>query len=131
MITATITAKRQIAGVTASFVASAPPGGMTVQGYLQALVEQLADSLAEETSVDRISVAEFVMRFPGVVMDECKARESIDPVVAAILAELRAVNTVRLGHPTTTQGVGYLVSAGLLTQAQADVVLHYEIPAAE
>lgn len=28
-------------------------------------------------------------------------------------------------------GVGYLVSVGLLTQAQADAVLHYDIPATE
>lgn len=49
----------------------------------------------------------------------------------AIPAQLDAVQTVRLGHPTTPQGVGYLVSVGLLTQAQADAVLHYDIPATE
>ena len=53
---------------------------------------------------------------------------SADPNVIAILAQLDAVQTVRLGHPTTVQGVGYLVSAGYLTQGEADAVLHYEVP---
>lgn len=38
------------------------------------------------------------------------------------------VSVFATGSPTTTQGVGYLVSVGLLTQAQADAVLHYEVP---
>ena len=62
-------------------------------------------------------------------MDAINAAALSNPTVAAILAQLDAVQTVRLEHPTTTQGVGYLVSVGLLTQAQADVVLHYEVPA--
>lgn len=124
MITVTLTSKRHIAGATAAWIADGAVG--TVDEYVQAALERVAESWSETTGVDRIPVSAFVRRFPGPVMDAVNA--STDPTVIAILAQLDAVQTVRLGHPTTTNGVGYLVSVGLLTQAQADVVLHYDVP---
>ncbi len=130
MITATLTNKRHIAAATAAYLATIPADGdppyASPQAYAQAAIERVAESWAETTGVDRIPVSAFVRRFPGAVMDAVKA--SADPNVIAILAQLDTVQTVRLGHPTTTQGVGYLVSVGLLTQDQADVVLHYDVP---
>lgn len=136
MITINLTSQRHIAAATAAYIATIPPAPAegqeptpapyaSVDAYVQAAIERVAESWAETTGVDRIPVSAFVRRFPGAVMDAVKA--SADPNVAAILAQLDAVQTVRLGHPTTTNGVGYLVSVGLLTQAQADVVLHYDI----
>ncbi len=136
-ISITLTNQRHIAAATAAYIATIPPAPAegqeptpapyaSVDAYVQAAIERVADSWAETTNVDRIPVSAFVRRFPGPVMDAVNA--SADPNVVAILAQLDAVQTVRLGHPTTTQGVGYLVSVGLLTQAQADVALHYEIP---
>jgi len=138
MITVQLTSKRHLAGVTAAYIASIPTTeppttvgiGGSVQGFVQAAIEQYAEQLSESTNVDRIPVSAFVRRFPGPVMDAINAAALNNPTVAAILAQLDAVQTVRLGHPTTTQGVGYLVSVGLLTQAQADVVLHYDVPSA-
>jgi len=138
MITVSLTHPRQIAAATAAYLATIPPPPeegqeptpapyADVTAYVQAAIERVAESWAESTNVDRIPVSAFVRRFPGAVMDAVKA--SADPNVIAILAQLDAVQTVRLGHPTTTQGIGYLVSAGLLTQAQADAVLFYEVPA--
>lgn len=131
MITVTLSNKRHLAAVHAAYLASIPADGpapyASPQEYAQSSMEQVATSWAETTGVDRIPVSAFVRRFPGPVMDAVNA--STDPTVAAILAQLDAVQTVRLGHPTTVQGVDYLVSVGLLTQAQADVVLHYEVPA--
>ena len=124
MIAVNLTSNRHIAGATAAWIAAGAVG--TVDEYVQAALERVAESWAETTNVDCIPVSAFVRRFPGAVMDAVKA--SADPSVAAILAQLDAVQTVRLGHPTTTNGVGYLVSVGLLTQAQADVVLHYDVP---
>jgi len=132
-ITVTITNPRHIAGVNAAYQATIPtdpeatPPYASAQDYAQQNVERLAESWAETTGVDRIPVSAFVRRFPGPVMDAVNA--SADPTVAAILAQLDVVQTVRLGHPTTVNGVGYLVSVGLLTQAQADVVLAYDVPA--
>lgn len=136
-ITITITNPRQLAAIQAAWIATIPPAPeegqepqpwpyATAQEYVQAAIERVADSWAESTNVDRIPVGAFVRRFPGAVMDAVTA--SSDPQVVAILANLDAVQTVRLGHPTTVQGVGYLVSAGYMTQAQADAVLAYEIP---
>ena len=126
MITVTLTNPRHIAAAHAAWLAT-PDRPEAVGQYVQAAIERVAESWAESTGVDRIAVSAFVRRFPGAVMDAINA--SSNPTVAAILAQIDAVQTVRLGHPTTTQGVGYLVSVGLLTQAQADVVLHYEVPA--
>ena len=132
MITVTLSNKRHIAGATAAYLATIPADPIpspyaSVDAYVQAAIERVAESWAESTNVDRIPVSAFVRRFPSAVMDAVKA--SADPNVIAILAQLDAVTTVRLGHPTTTQGVGYLVAVGLMTQAQADVVLSYDVPA--
>ena len=126
MIAANLTSNRHIAGATAAWIAAGAVG--TVDEYVQAALERVAESWAETTNVDCIPVSAFVRRFPGAAMDAINAAALSNPTVAAILAQIDAVQTVRLGHPTTTQGVGYLVSVGLLTQAQADVVLHYEVP---
>ena len=132
MITVTLSNKRHIAAVHAAYLAAIPADGpapyASPQEYAQARFEDVATSWAESTGVDRIPVSAFVRRFPGAAMDAINAAALSNPTVAAILAQIDAVQTVRLGHPTTTQGVGYLVSVGLLTQAQADVVLHYEVP---
>lgn len=131
-ISIALTNKRHIAAATAAYIATIPtdpeatPPYASVDAYVQAAIERVAESWAETTGVDRISVSAFVRRFPGGRMDAINA--SSNPTVAAILAQLDAVQTVRLGHPTTVRGVGYLVSVGLLTQAQADVVLAYEVP---
>ena len=139
MITVTLANALHIAAANAAYAATIPvqpdppadpiPGPYAnVTAYVQAAIERVAESWAESTGVDRVPVGAFVRRFPGTVMDAVKA--SADPTVVAILAQLDAVQTVRLGHPTTTGGVGYLVSVGLMTQGQADAVLHYEIPSA-
>ena len=136
MISVTLTNKRHIAAANAAYLATIPadpeatPPYASAQAYAQAAIERVAESWAESTNVDRIPVSAFVRRFPGAAMDAVNAAAATDATVAAILAQLDAVQTVRLGHPTTTQGVGYLVSVGLLTQAQADVVLSYEVPSA-
>jgi len=130
MITVTLSNKRHIAAATAAYIATIPLDGehpyASVTAYVQAAIERVAESWTETTNVDRIPVSAFVRRFPGAAMDAINA--SADPNVIAILAQLDAVQTVRLGHPTTVQGVGYLVSAGYLTQGEADAVLHYEVP---
>lgn len=132
MIAVSLTNPRHIAAANAAYLATIPadpeatPPYASVEAYVQAAIERVAESWAESTNVDRIPVSAFVRRFPGAVMDAVKA--SADPNVIAILAQLDAVQTVRLGHPTTVQGVGYLVAVGLMAQSQADVVLHYDIP---
>ena len=130
-ITATITNARHIAAANAAYAATIPddpeatPPYANVTEYVQAALDRVAESLAETTGVDRIPVGAFVRRFPGAVMDQVNERAATDPQVAAILAQLDAVTHVRLGASTTLQGVGYLVSIGLLTQEQADAITAY------
>lgn len=123
-ITVIVTLPRRIAAANEMWRRAVD--GSSVADFVQRQVDNMLDSWAETTGVDRIPVGAFVRRFPGGVMDAVNA--SADPNVVAILAQLDAVQTVRLGHPTTLQGVGYLVAQGYLTQAQADVVLHYDVP---
>lgn len=131
MITVSLTNARHIAAATAAYIATIPadpeatPPYASVEAYVQAALERVAESWAESTGVDRIPVGAFVRRFPGDVMDQVNERAATDPQVAAILAQLDAVTHVRLGASTTLQGVGYLVSIGLLTQEQADAITAY------
>ena len=131
MITVSLTNARHIAAANAAYAATIPadpeatPPYASVTEYVQAALDRVAESWAESTGVDRIPVGAFVRRFPGTVMDAVNARAATDPQVAAILAQLDAVTHVRLGASTTLQGVGYLVSIGLLTQEQADAITAY------
>ena len=68
MISATLTSKRHLAGVTAAYLATIPAEGAapfaSVDAYVQAAIERVAESWAETTNVDRIPVSAFVRRFP-------------------------------------------------------------------
>lgn len=131
MISVSLTSNRHIAAATAAYIATIPadpeatPPYASVEAYVQAAIDRVCESWADTTGVDRIPVGAFVRRFPGDVMDQVNERAATDPQVAAILAQLDAVTHVRLGAGTTLQGVGYLVSIGLLTQAQADAITAY------
>lgn len=129
---ASLTDKRHIAGATAAWIMTIPSEGdwpfPTVEAYVQAMLEQVAASWAETTGADRIPVGQFVRRFTGAEMDAIVAAGQSDANVSAILAQLDAVPTVRLGHATTVQAMAYLVGVGLLTQARADAITDYVIP---
>lgn len=128
-IQATLSSKRHIAAATAAYLATIPVEGdppyASVNDYVQAAIERVADSWVESTRVDQISVGEFVLRFTGAEFAAITAAAAGDANVAAILATLRARDSVRLGSADAVNGVGYLVSAGLLTQERADAVLNY------
>ncbi len=121
-ITVTITDPRRIAGATAAFRRAVEPG--TVTDFVQAQLDRLCDGWVEQTKVDQISVGDFVLRFSG--PEFAAITSSSDPNVIAILATLRARDSVRLGSVDAVQGIGYLVSVGLLTAERGAAVLHYE-----
>lgn len=129
MITATITNPRHIAAATAAYRATIPadpeatPPYASVDAYVQAAIERVADSWVESTRVDQISVGDLVLRFTGA--EFAAITSSGDPNVVAILATLRAHDSVRLGSVAAVQGIGYLVSAGLLTAERGAEVLAY------
>lgn len=134
MITATLTNNRHIAAATAAYAATIPadpeatPPYASVEAYVQAALERVADSWVETTKVDQISVGAFVLRFTGAEYAAITSAEATDANVAAILATLRARDSVRLGSVDAVNGIAYLVTAGLLTQQRGEDVLRYEVP---
>ena len=129
MITITLTNPRHIAAATAAYLATIPADGdppyASVIDYVQAAIERVAESWVESTRVDQISVGEFVLRFTGEEFAAITAAAAGDANVAAILATLRARDSVRLGSADAINGIGYLVSAGLLTSERGAAVLAY------
>jgi len=141
MITVSLTNPRHIAAATAAYSATippAPPEGQEptpapyadVTAYVQAAIERVADSWVESTRVDQIGVGEFVLRFTGAEFAAITAAAGSDANVAAILATLRARDSVRLGSADAVNGIAYLVAAGLLMAERAAEVLHYDVPQA-
>lgn len=134
MISVSLTSNRHIAAATAAYAATIPadpeatPPYADVTAYVQAAIERVADSWVESTKVDQISVGAFVLRFTGAEYVAITSAEAADANVAAILATLRARDSVRLGSPDAVNGIAYLVAAGLLTQQRGEDVLRYEVP---
>lgn len=126
MITVTITDPRRIAGATAAFRRAVEPG--TVTDFVQAHLDRLADQWVDQTKVDQISVGEFVLRFTGAEFAAITAAADSDANVAAILATLRARDSVRLWSVDAVNGIAYLVASGLLTSERGAEVLRYEVP---
>ena len=62
---------------------------------------------------------------PGETAEEAAIRVAgkADPVIEVILARLAAAEFVDLADASTREGVSYMVSTGLLTQARADAIL--------
>lgn len=130
MISASLTSTSHIAAATAAYIATIPadpeatPPYASVEAYVQSALERVADSWVETTKVDQISVGEFVLRFTGAEFAAITAAAGSDANVAAILATLRARDSVRLGSADAVNGIAYLVAAGLLTSERgADVLL--------
>jgi len=127
MITATLTKPRHIAAANAMWNAAMQRGGNyeTASNFVQEALETLGESWADSTGVDKIGVAEFVLRFTPTEFGAAQTRALTDPIAEAVLASLRAVSHVRLGSDAALQGVGYLVSVGVLTAERSLVVLGY------
>lgn len=70
-----------------------------------------------------LPVIDFMRRFGFVKEAQIRAAAKTDPMIETFLSRLNIVSTVNLDHPETTQGVGYLQQAGLLTAAEAAAVL--------
>lgn len=134
MISVSLTSNRHIAAATAAYAATIPadpeatPPYASVEAYVQSALERVADSWVESTRVDQISVGEFVLRFTGAEFAAITTAAGTDANVAAILATLRARDSVRLGSADAVNGIAYLVAAGLLTSERGAEVLHYDVP---
>ena len=130
MITANLTNPRHIAAATAAYQATIPAEGdppyASVEAYVQAAIDRVAESWADTTGVDRIPMADFVLRFDPAEIAAIKAAATAgNATCAGLIARLGQLTHVRLGSDETVAAFAYLVGAGLLTQARADVILAY------
>lgn len=140
-ITVTLTNKRQIAAATAAWIATIPPAPeegqepqpwpyATVDAYVQAAIERVAESWRDSLRTDAIPTAAFILRIPPAAYAAIVAAAEQSPELQAYLARLNQGPRVWLGSDETIAGVNALVAAGLLTQAEADALLAYDIPEA-
>jgi hypothetical protein len=138
-ITATLTNKRHLAAAHAAWIQTIPPPPeegqepqpwpyATVDAYVQAAIERVAESWRDSTRSDALPTAAFIRRIPPAAYAAIVAAAGVSPALQAYLARLDAEPVVWLGADETIAGVGALVAAGLLTQAQADAVLAYDVP---
>lgn len=130
MITASLTNPRHIAAATAAYQATIPAEGdppyASVEAYVQAALDRVCESWADTTGVDRIPMADFVLRFDPAEIAAIKAAATAgNATCAGLIARLGQLTHVRLGSDETVTALAYLVGAGLLTQARAGVILAY------
>lgn len=132
MITASLTNPRHIAAATAAYQATIPadpeatPPYASVEAYVQAALDRVCESWADTTGVDRIPMADFVLRFDPAEIAAIKAAATAgNATCAGLIARLGQLTHVRLGSDETGAALAYLVGAGLLTQARAGVILAY------
>jgi|GEM_PF-3821483 len=123
MINLTITDARLLAAVDANKGQHAPD--QTAEQYMQAWLDQIVDSWAVARRVGIVSTGEYVLRFTAAENAAISAAAQTDPTIADAMARVRSLGEVRLYSDEMTQGVGYLVAQGLLTQARADEILAY------
>ena len=131
-ITVTLTNPRHIAAATAAYIATIPadpeatPPYASVEAYVQAALDRVCESWADTTGVDRIPMADFVLRFDPAEIAAIKAAATAgNATCAGMIARLGQLTHVRLGSDEAVAALAYLVGAGLLTQARAGVILAY------
>lgn len=133
-ITVTLTNPRQIAAARAAWIATIPADPeapwpyATVDAYVQAAIERVAESWRDSLRTDAIPTAAFIRRIPPAAYAAIVAAAEQSPELQAYLARLDQEPRVWLGADETIAGVGALVAAGLLTQAEADALLAYDMP---
>lgn len=71
--------------------------------------------------IRRLSVRSFLQRIPQA--SRIAIRASTDDIVIDLYEDLKLATFVDLDHPQVAQGLGYLVSLNILTQAEADACL--------
>ena len=71
----------------------------------------------------RWTAYQFLGRFTSDELDEVIAEAKTDPITMRFLTLAQAAQEIVSDDAATVAGMGYLVSAGLLTQARSDVIL--------
>lgn len=120
-----ITDRRLIGGVMAAAFAD---GNRDPQAWLQSVIERACASYREQYRTDAIPTAAFLRRIPPAKYAQILAAAEHVPELAGYLARLDEEPRVWLASDETRAGVGALVAGGLLTQAEAEALLAYDLP---
>jgi hypothetical protein len=115
---------KALAIVTALHNAAMPEGvaALTEHEYLNLMLDGVLKSWQDQYI--RVPSAEFLLRFPAGKVDAIKAvAAGGNAQLQAYIDEIRAAPYVYTGSTLVRSGVAMLVSAGLITQAQADEIL--------
>lgn len=107
------------AAANAALPADATP--LTDDEYWDKVTDSVLKSY-QDTYI-KITSGEFVLRFPTSKLAAIKAAALQDPELAAYMREVETNPYVYTGSTHVRGGIAMLVSAGLLTQAEADVIL--------
>jgi len=112
-----------IAASNAAANAGLPEGSTpkTDHEYLDACIDVMLKSWQDQYI--RITSGAFLLRFPAGKIDQIKAAAASNAQLAEYIAEVEANPYVYTGSTLVRGGIAMLVQSGLLTQAQADVIL--------
>lgn len=94
---------------------------LTPRQYLDLVVGKALKGMQDEHL--RLTSGAFLLRFPPGKIDTIKAAAASNAQLAEYIAEVEANPYVYTGSTLVRGGIAMLVQAGLLTQAQADVIL--------
>lgn len=94
---------------------------LTQHEYLSRILDGVLKSWQDQHI--RIPASEFLLRFPPGKIDTIKAAAATNTTLAAYIEELRVEPFVYTGSDKVRGGVALLVTAGILTQSQANVIL--------
>ena len=94
---------------------------LTDHEYLSAVLDGVLKSYQDQYI--RITSGAFLLRFPTGKIDAIKAAAASNAQLAEYIAEVEANPYVYTGSTLVRGGIAMLVQSGLLTQAQADVIL--------
>lgn len=122
MLVITISSPRQVAGV----VAAAAQTGETPELYLQRVIEAAAESYRSEYNVDRITAADFILRFTP--EEQTAIAASSDELVLGFMQRIRESLYVWLASDEVVSGLAYLVASGYLTTERSNIIAAWYIP---
>ncbi len=120
----------RVAALSAEILQLHPQPSESAKGeLLSRVLDHWLDSLRDKHRTDFIDIFDFMDRLASLGKLELilgMARQV--PELSTWLARAREVGGVWAGSPETQSGIAAFVSAGLLTQPEADLLLQYTSP---
>lgn len=102
-------------------VTDPPTPELTPHQYLSTVLDTVLKSYQDQYI--RITSGAFLLRFPPGRIDTIRAAAANNAQLNAYIAEVEANPFVYIGSTLVRNGIAFLVANGLLTQAEADVIL--------